>query len=299
MDMEILRTPVDDLNILTYNDYYTRLSLLAQTVFKWSGLPNGIPERFIEKQLFNNGICAFIDDDTLGYMVTKCTYDGRLNVYDEPVAYNCYAIDYNKIFNANDCVVIRNNAYSIPTRMTIRLFAQRLTEVERTIDVNIKGIKTPIVITCDEKERLTLVNLMKKYDGNIPFIFGNKALNTDGIKAIKTDVQYVGDQLMIMKHDVWNEAMSFLGIANANTDKRERLITDEVNANNQMTSLSSQVMLKQREEAAKLINEKFGTNITVEMRSLEDVYAEMGASTQNASDFSINHNDWGKEGDDE
>lgn len=287
--MEILKTRDQDLNYLTYTDYYKRLSLLANTMFKWTGLPEHIPERFLEKVLFSHGMCAFFEDENLGIMISRCTPDGQLNHYDEPVGYTCYSPVYSEHYDADDIVVIRNNAFSTPTAHTIRLFAKRLTEVERTIDVNINGQKTPIIVKCDEKQRLTLTNLMKKYDGNVPVIFGSKGLDLEDIKTIKTDVPFIADQLMIYKHDLWNDAMSFLGIANANTDKKERLITDEVNANNNLVELSAEVMLKQREEACKEINEKFDLDVSVELRTPTDIFTALAPAMESNVDDRFNY----------
>lgn len=297
--LEILKQPSNDLNTLTYNDYYNRLALLANTIFEWEGLPNGIPERFIERVLFQYGQCAFFYDDEFGFMASKCTLNDRLNFYDEPIGYVCYSNVYHKEYSADDCIIIRNNAFCVPTSSTIRLFASRLAEVERIIDVNIKAQKTPLIIVTDEKQRLTMKNLMKQFDGNTPFIFGNKGLQTDAIKAIKTDVPFLADQLMIYKHDLWNDAMSFLGIANANTDKRERLVTDEVNANNHLVALSANVMYKQRKEACEQINEKYGLDVNVKMRSVDDVFAQLAPAMESNVDskFSSSYIFTGKEGD--
>lgn len=295
--MEILRTPEKDLNTLTYNDYFKRLYLLAVTMFKWEGLPDGIPERFIEDCLFEYGQCAFFYDEELGYMVTKVTPSGKLNLYNIPVEYTCYALEYTKQYDTDDIVVIRNNALEMPTSHTIRLFTQRLTEVERTIDVNIKAQKTPIIVAVPEKQRVTMKNLFKQYDGNAPFIWGTKDLDLEAAKTIKTDAPFVADQLMIYKHDLWNEAMSFLGIQNANTDKKERLITDEVTANDQMVVLSAETMLKQRQEACDLINEMYGLNVTVTLRTPHDTFIENAPAQESNVDngFDYQYNYVGKE----
>ena len=291
--MEILATKDKHLNTLTYNDYFKRLYLLATSMFKWEGLPNGIPERFIEDCLFTFGQCAFIEDPTLGFMVTKVAPSGKLNMYNMPIAYTCHALEYHETWDKDDIVIIRNNAIETPTSHTIRLFAKRLTEVERTIDVNIKTQKTPFIITTPEKQRLTLANLLKQYDGNIPFIYGTKELDLEAIKAIKTDSPFIADQLMIYKHDLWNEAMSFLGIQNANTDKRERLISDEVNANDQMVVLSAETMLKERQLACEQIKELFGIDVTVSLRTPHDTIIEVApaqeSNVDNGFDYSYNY----------
>jgi hypothetical protein len=144
-----------------------------------------------------------------------------------------------------------------------------LTTAERTIDVNINAQKTPVLVRCDDKDRLSLKNVYKEYEGNEPCILGGKGLNLEGLKVLKTDAPFVADKLQIYKQDIWNEALTFFGINNANSDKRERLITDEVNANNEVISINAQAMLLTRLEACKWINEKYGLNVNVKMRSFE------------------------------
>lgn len=288
--MEILKTPAKQLNVLTYNDYYTRLSILATSIFKWNDLPDFIPERFIEKVLFNQGLCAYYYDEEKGfYRVSRCTPSGKLNCYDDPVEYTCYSVEGSKTFKADDICIIRNNGFNVPTSHTIRLFAYRLAEVERTTDVNIKGQKTPIIIAVDEKQRLTFQNIINQQQDNEFAIYGTKAINLDDVKVFKTEVPFISDQLMIYKHDLWNDCMSFLGIANANTDKKERLVTDEVNANNQLVMLSASAMLKQREQACKEINAKFGTKISVEMRALEDLASVVAPAQEGNVDSGFNY----------
>lgn len=259
------------LNDLTFTDYYYRLMMLARTIFEWSGLPNGIDEKHIEKWLYQDGRVLFFKDKTKGLMCLRCTDSGQLNPYDEPTRLTPYATGYmgDSLENGEDCILIRNNDDMIPTKFTIQLFAMRLTNLERAIDVNVNAQKTPIMIYCSDKQKLSLKNVYSQWNENEPVIFGDKMLQQTPITAIKTDAPIVFDKLQIQKHSVWNEIMTFLGINNANMDKRERLVDDEVQANNEQVDLSVQIMLKAREEACKRINELFGTNISVKLRKLD------------------------------
>lgn len=254
------------LNTATFNDYFSRLKSLAVTMFEWKGLPELISVRFLEDTLFTFGKAAFISDPLLGHMVTKVTTAGKLNIYNEAVRYNAFAIGYNKMFDSDKLVLIRNNYLMRPTFETIQLYAQRLYEVERAIDVNIKGQKYPMIIKGTPQQKLTLDNIYMKYDGNQPVIMIDKNLDPNVFGVFPTVSPYVADKLMLYKHDLWNEAMTFLGIANANTDKKERLITDEVQANDQLVQMGAEVMLATRQAAAKEINKMFGLSVTVEMR---------------------------------
>ena len=136
--------------------------------------------------------------------------------------------------------------------------AYRLYETERTIDVNLKAQKTPVLIEGDKKTMLTLKNAYMQYDGNIPFIFGSKTFELGSkLNALKTDAPYLIDKLELHKHEIWNECLTYLGIDNANTDKKERLITDEVESNNEIIKYYLNCFYKTRKRACDEINNKF------------------------------------------
>lgn len=260
------------LNDRTFNDYYNKLKLLAKSIFKWENLPNGIDEKWIEDMLFHEGKCMIFKDDTFGLMVAKCG-EIEVNHYDEPAYLTPIATNYfnSKMYeNGVDCVLIRNNDEMIPTASSIGLYAYRLTDITRTIDINIAAQKTPVLILCKEKQKLTFKNIYKQWNGFEPVVFGDKELDLSGVKVLKTDAPVVFPQLQIEKNHIWNECMTFLGVNNANMDKRERLVDDEVQANNEQIELYAQVAYKSRKAAADAINALFGTNISVEFRMVSE-----------------------------
>ena len=260
----------EQLNIETYFDYFNRLSLIAQSIFKYENLPNFINEKWIEKYLFEFGSCVFFNDRNLGFIVTKFNNVGNLNNYDEPTQIRPFGTNYTtdeNLINNENCVIIRNNALSVPTVNTVNLYAIRLTEISRTIDVNINAQKTPVLIKCSDKQKLVLRNAYKQWDGNSPVIFADKSLDMATFNVLKTDAPIVFDKLQIQKNMLWNEIMTVLGINNANMDKKERLVDDEVRANNEQVEICADVMLKSRELAVEQINNLFGLNIKVTKRT--------------------------------
>lgn len=257
-----------ELNNKTYSDYYNRLMELALNVFEWENLPPSVDERFIELTLYETGYCLYFNDEIIGNLALTCTIGGQLDVYRIPLLRRAYAVNgYNKMCSAKDSVLIFNNYLHTPTQSTIELFARRLYEIERAIDINVKAQKTPTLILSSEQQRLTMKNLYMQYDGNEPFIFGDKNLDIDGIKSLKTDAPFVADKLETLKHQVWNEALTFCGIENSNQDKKERLVSDEVGSNYGNIEAQRNVMLNARKQAVKKINSMFGTNIDVHFRS--------------------------------
>lgn len=257
-----------ELNDLTFADYYSRLSLIAKSVFKWNNLPEGMSEKWIEKYLFSEGKCMFFFDNKKGFMVTKATESGRLNYYDEPTKLKPYGTGYQgKLKRVGvDCVLIGNNDDYIPTYNTVQMYAFRLADISRTIDVNVSAQKTPVVVCCSEKQRNSLKKAMQKVHENEIVIFADNSLDLEGVKVLNTASPVVFPQLQTQKHSIWNECMTFLGINNANMDKRERLVDDEVQANNDQIEMCAEVMLKAREEACEKINAMFNLNISVEIR---------------------------------
>lgn len=257
-----------ELNNKTYIDYYNRLMELALNVFEWENLPPSVDERFLELTLYEMGYCLYFNDEIIGNLALTCTIGGQLDVYHIPLLRRAYSVNgYNKICSKKDSVLIFNNYLHTPTQLTIDLFARRLYEIERAIDVNVKAQKTPTLILSSEQQRLTMRNLYMQYDGNEPFIFGDKNMDVEGIKSLKTDAPYVADKLENLKHQIWNEALTFCGIENSNQDKKERLVSDEVGSNYGNVEAQRNVMLNSRKQAVKEINEMFGTNIDVHFRS--------------------------------
>lgn len=266
-----MKSVAEQINDLTYTDYYYRLMLIARTRFKWNNLPKGIDEKWIEQYLFTDGKCIFFKDEDLGFIVTKCGLVGNLNNYDEPTRLQPIATNYTHkdLENNEDCILIRNNDEMIPTRPTIKMYAYRLADISRTIDINVQAQKTPLLIKCTEKQKQSLKKVYRNWNGNEPVTFADKSLELNTFEVLKTDAPIVFDKLQLQKHMIWNECMCFLGINNANMDKRERLVASEVQANNEQIEISAHVMLKAREKACELINNKFGTNISVEIRNIE------------------------------
>lgn len=282
-DVISMKTIAKQLNDWTYTDYFYRLMLIARSVFKWEGLPNHMNEKWIERYLFTEGKCLFYNDPEKGLMIAKCTPSGNLNPYDEPTLLTPYGTNYmgKPLENYEECVLIQNNDLMIPTSPTIQLFAYRLAEIQRTIDVNISAQKTPIAILCSDKQKLSMKRVFSQINDNEIAIYGDKNLDIDSIKTLDLKAPVVFDKLFAQKQNVWNECMTYLGINNNSQEsKRERLVVNEVEANNEQIESSAEVFLKSRQDACKRINEMFGLNISVELRKMETPKLEEGGEEE-------------------
>ena len=255
------------MNTGTYRQYYNRLVELAISMFEWKNLPDTVDPRFLELCLFTDGQVVFFNDPDLGYLTLQNACNGGFNVYRIPVKRRAYAVNgYQKDLSDKDSVIIFNNYLHTNSQLDAAMFARRLSDLDRSIDVNAKAQKTPILIKCDETQRLTMQNLYMQYDGNMPLIFADKSVNTNQLQAIKTDAPYVADKLYQLKTQIWNEALTYLGISNINVQKKERLITDEVTRNQGGTIASRYSRLNARRDACKQINAMFGLDVWCDYR---------------------------------
>lgn len=275
------------MNNRTYLQYYNRLTELAISMFEWQNLPETVDQRFLEMCLFGDGMCIFFQDEVLGYLGLQCMIGGKLNVYRIPMERRAYATNgYQRKLDETNSVIIFNNYLHTNSMLDVEMFSKRLYNLDRAIDVNANAQKTPVLIQCDESQRLTMKNLYKQYEGNEPFIFGSKGLDANGLKVLQTGAPYVADKLYELKTQIWNEALTYLGISNINVVKKERMITDEVTRNQGGTVASRYSRLESRRQACKQINEMFGLDIWVEYREdFQDIEEKQNENEEEEKEY--------------
>ena len=291
------------LNDETFQDYLNRFRKIALSMFEWVNLPKTMNENFIEKCLFYNGKCAFLKDEEMGFINTKVCSNGYLNIYGLPTKLNCFSYDYSKtrdLFTTRendsqeltDCIYVMNNTEVIPTISTLELYAYRLYMCDRVCDVNLSGQRYPIMILGDEKSRMTLENLYSQYDGNKPFIFGKKELlDENKMQVLRTDSPYIIDKVTDYKKEIWNEALTFLGINNMSIVKGERLTKNESQENNELVNLNLLSFLKTRQQACREFNELFGftgTDKEISVRVRSDLFNIIKQNESIISDYMDN-----------
>lgn len=292
-------------NDATYFDYLERFKKIAMSMFEWVNLPKSMNSRWLERCLYYNGQASLLKTKDYGFINTNCASAGKINIYGLPSELNCYSFEFqenrklyvglnpiNEASEEEEAILVLNNWEGIPTAQTMELFALRLYEAERTCDVNIKSQKTPVLVVVNEKQRLLMENLYSQYDGNQPFIFGdNEQFDTNMLKSINTNAPFVADKIMKYKKDIWEEALTFLGVNSLVTEKKERLITDEANSNNELINLNLQSFLAPRLEACKQFNEKFhltGTDKEISVRVRSDLYNVIKKEMSITKDFTTN-----------
>ena len=284
----------------TYTDYLERLKKIALSMFEWINLPQSMNARYLEMCLYYKGQAALLWDEDYDFINTQAADSGYINIYGLPTKLNCFSFSYNKMRELyvpgtnlppeEECILVMNNYQRVPTCSTLELYAQRLAEAARVCDTNLNAQKTPVLILTDKNQELTLRNIYAQYEGNAPVIFGDKNLiDVDSIKVLKTDAPFIANDVRLYMKEIWNEALSFLGISNLN-EKRERLITMEADSNNELINLNMESYLTPRKQACKEFNEKFGltgTSKAIDVKLRSDLYNIIKENESVVSNYQI------------
>ena len=279
----------------TYYEFMDRFTMDFLSLFEYEGLPEHIDSRFIERTLFFGGQGVWFDSPEFGLIFQPANLQGY-NIWDRPTHFQVQRNqwEWNGTLEGDspDGIVMYNNPIGKPTQDILSLYAYRLTQVERSIDLNINAQKTPYIIEVEPNKRLSLKNIMAKVDEFEPLIEVSNDMFQEGIKIHDIRADYIADKLMEYKHELENDIYTMLGVGNANTDKKERMIVDEVNANNDQIQISIQNYLDERQRALEKVNKKFGLNISVKFRleSLAEEAAEKAKEAMKDNESIHNNN---------
>lgn len=254
-----------------FRHYFNRLKSIAVSRFRYEGMPAEIDIRFLEMTLFEMGFAVFYKDVFADLFVAlTCMYGGELDIYNRPSVRTAYAANgYQYQLDYKNSVMIWNNYLRNPDFTEISYFASRLANAEAAVDINMNASKKPVVILSPEEQKLTLKNLMKQYDDDAYIIYGTDQLSLE--KQITTlnlvsAQSFIADKANDIKNQIWNEALTYLGIPNTVVQKKERMISDEVTRMQGGIMASAGTHLSMREECLEMINRMFGLNIKVKMR---------------------------------
>lgn len=258
------------------NMFYNLLNILMYS-FNIEGLPDSCNERFFKLNLIFNGYAALIKDPDLGYLslgVRPTVNSSQLNIYGEfpdvmAFGWNGFNKQYTNYMYGTDntdaeAVICRDNDMMYPMINIIWIYAKRLTDTMRTLDVTARKLKTPYFITCDEAQKSSIKKILDDVDFNQDSIIANRSTMPNEFSVLQTGVQPESVRVLWEHYsNLESEIRTFLGINSAaNLDKKERLVVDEAQANDILTDINIQYRLKSYQQFCDTVNNLWGLNIS-------------------------------------
>ena len=265
--------------------FMKKFEIIALNLFQWENLPPTIEERYIEKALFDKGLVCLVDDKNFGQIVVGCSYSQNMNIWGEPTEVITTGYNYVKTFNIentinttytrdndneegiNSALVCQNNDLALSTREILEYYVNKLVEVELSTFTNVYLQKFPFLINTTRDNEQTMRTLISKVDKGEPYIMYNKKIAdlSNAVDVFNLNVPFVADKLMQYRFETEREIYTLFGFNN-NFEKKERLLTDEVNVNNDFINCNIDSMFKKRKQFAELMNAKYGWNVKVTKR---------------------------------
>ena len=259
-----------------------QLTELSANRFEWLGFPEEIDTRFLEMTLFHNALAVFFKDteesredefvlgsDTDKYFAMRgSSGHGNIDMYDNPTKFFVTGNQMmNRTIDVKYCVPIWANYMRTPDIDIVLIYAEKLAELDVTIEINTRNARRSKVIVTDENKRMSTANFNKQIEDGQPVLEVSAAMG-DPIYALDLGIDSTSlINLSILRSRFWNECMTHLGINNSNQDKKERLVEDEVAANDDAVQANRNVALNARRKACEDINRMFGLNVSVDFHN--------------------------------
>lgn len=277
-------------------NYQQEFINICANQFKWTNLPDNVTSHWIEESLITNGSIGAYMDKTYGLVFGGGNYTGPLTHYgyqayyefNSPTLHRKFRVDHSK--ETKNGVVIQNDSLMYPRWITITNYAYKLAQLKNYIDINLKTTSTPFVIVAKKKSKLkALQDLWSQIASGQPLVSTSLDVNDpDEFQQLNINATYLVDNLQRQFDATRAEALTLLGVNNTNVEKSERMLVDEVNANNQNIAMNVSNLLAYRKEAVDLINEKFNTNIAVDLNEI--MTSERRASNEGLQGFNTGSN---------
>lgn len=283
------RNIVEDRQTMLEHMYIRVLSEMCIARFKWEGLPTSVDTLFLEKTLYYSGLSVFYKDRRYDrFLAPRASMAGPVNFYDNPTRFRVEGRGFiGGTITIDKCVPIWGTLTRAVDVDIVMLYAHKLASIDRTIEINSRNARRTKIVAASPDDRLTMANIDRAIERGDPAIFVNRketGLNVvESLDSVDLGIETKDiTELHILKVRLWNELMGLLGIDGANQDKKERLVSNEVEANAEQINLSKSRALRTRRMAAEQINDMFSLNVTVDY-DIEDVGA-VGFNTEVGND---------------
>lgn len=281
--------------------YAEELYRELSNMFVWEGLPKSIPLDYLERTLIRHGRVMYYLNDLYGEDILRCEVTGH-NRHDQPthaqsvinttIANEAHSIRRNvkrvedmeiegfEFDEQNDCVLLYNMERGQSTRDIVEHYAERLAMAQQAFDTNLLYTNMPYIFVTDNDEtQLSIKKMFSDIYNGKPLIITDKALFSDNTEnaGVSTNIPFIVKDLLDVLNEIKMKFRQTIGFDTAGVDKAERVNTLEIQSNEQHTRTVLEIMLSERQKAAKAIQEFFGHDVQVSIigqNTAEDTYSE-------------------------
>lgn len=255
-------------NIKTTEMYKRQFVSLAENVFNIKNLEKYAPfmdYSYVNKELVYKGCIAFFMDEYLGLLALPYVNLGKLDLYGRPIDIQVIGRNgYTRKLKQGEYVLMWDNRSKQALIYDILQYAERVSLIQRTIDINISQQKTNRIWKTKTENKKTIEDLINGISANDEAILTYDNLNIDETTGILAPAPFVADKLSEQKDKIWNEFLRLIGIANSSFQKKERNIRDEVFISQAGTIASRFTRFNSRVDAINKINKLWNLDLEVE-----------------------------------
>lgn len=254
---------------------------MAVQMIQWNGMPDEIPKYAPERWLYTQGQATFFKIPVTGEYAILPVASGsvKLDIYGRPQEWRAFAVGQseqaryinNLTLNTDNAVLIWSNQRHTADTIYVNEIVDKMVSIDRTLDINNLIMRTPFAIKGNKDNILTMQNVIKSINDGDAFILENDTTGavTNDIDVIDLGVDWLGVELSEQYETYHDRILRFFGIDYLPVEKRERMVTDEANANNQELEIRRSARLEYRMVACDEINKLFGLNISVEYKEVD------------------------------
>ena len=243
-------------NLATLDHWTDQLAQLAIASIEWD-VPDTMDAVYIERALYYHSKCIVFATDE-GLVALAGFGSSRPNIYGIPTMRTVSAANgFQAQLDNTNSVIIYNNVTRTNGVNRAMMYAARLAQLDRIIELNANAQKTPVVLKAPKEAELSAANLYAEYDENADVLRINADLMPETMGVLNMGVPFTGNQLRALQQDIYAQYLRERGIGSSNTGKAERLNTSEVAAGNSGLMMYQAALMTPRLQACKLINKRF------------------------------------------
>ena len=238
-------------------------------IFKYENLPPTIPQEALEDYILHFGYAGITNNKKFGMVAVPATkYGVGLYPRYEPLAQYCTPLmeDRNLVIG-KDIVIVKNNTYQLSCIPLVERYARQLADADSSITIALENARLNVIPNFDDEESaesykaFMIANRLGQVDTVMDSSFMQKGNFVD---FQKNNQSTLGLSLVETRNEILRSFLLEIGITVA-SDKKERMVVDEVNVNSQLLMFNLHDMLDARKEAMDMVNQIYGTNITVDL----------------------------------